>query len=134
MISCKWTHKISKILFNLCSCEYIARLESKIRKCLFFDSLLLQKYCVKNLFLPFYIMKYWYFKQFPFTDSFKVSGTSGLSTPIICGSNAGQHSKFAFNENIANHSRRVFLLRQIWTIYYLHQKSCQKFSAMKLKK
>merc|ERR1719362_50633 len=24
-------------------------------------------------------------------DSFKVSGTSGLSTPIICGSNAGQH-------------------------------------------
>ena len=41
-------------------------------------------------------------KQFSFTDSFKVSGTSGLSTPIICGSNAGQHSKFAFKvENIS---------------------------------
>ena len=23
-----------------------------------------------------------------------MSGTSGLSTPVICGSNAGQHSKF----------------------------------------
>ena len=28
------------------------------------------------------------------TDSLVVSGTSGLSTPVICGSNAGQHSKF----------------------------------------
>ena len=27
------------------------------------------------------------------TDSFVVTGTSGLSTPVICGSNAGQHSK-----------------------------------------
>merc|ERR1719238_1772000 len=25
------------------------------------------------------------------TDSFVVTGTSGLSTPVICGSNAGQH-------------------------------------------
>ena len=27
------------------------------------------------------------------TDSFVVTGTSGLSTPVICGSNAGQHCK-----------------------------------------
>ncbi len=33
----KRTRKISKILFNLGSCEYLARLESKIRKHLFFD-------------------------------------------------------------------------------------------------
>ena len=26
-------------------------------------------------------------------DSFEVSGTSGLKTPVICGSNAGQHCK-----------------------------------------
>ena len=26
-------------------------------------------------------------------DSLVVSGTSGLSSPVICGSNAGQHSK-----------------------------------------
>ena len=63
--------------------------------------------------LEVYIIQYMSFKHFSFTDSFKVSGTSGLSTPIICGSNAGQHSKFAFNESIANHSSRVFLLRQI---------------------
>ena len=37
----KRTHGISKILFNLGSCEFLARLESKIRKCLFFDSSLL---------------------------------------------------------------------------------------------
>ena len=37
----KRTHKISKTLFNLGSCEYIAKLESKIRKCLFFDGSLL---------------------------------------------------------------------------------------------
>ena len=37
----KRTHGISKILFNLGSCEILARLESKIRKCLFFDSSLL---------------------------------------------------------------------------------------------
>ena len=30
------------------------------------------------------------------TDSFVVSGTSGLSTPVICGSNAGQHSKLLY--------------------------------------
>ena len=28
------------------------------------------------------------------SDSFVVSGTSGYSTPVICGSNTGQHSKF----------------------------------------
>ena len=44
----KRTHGISKILFNLCSCEFLARLESKIRKCLFFDGSLLQKYSVKS--------------------------------------------------------------------------------------
>ena len=33
----KRTHGISKILFNLGFCEFLARLESKIRKCLFFD-------------------------------------------------------------------------------------------------
>ena len=37
----KRTHKISKILFNLGSCEFSARLESKTRKCLFFDGSLL---------------------------------------------------------------------------------------------
>ena len=37
----KRTHGISKILFNLGSCEFLARLESKIRKCLFFDGSLL---------------------------------------------------------------------------------------------
>ena len=37
----KRTHRISKILFNLGSCEFLARLESKIRKCLFFEGLLL---------------------------------------------------------------------------------------------
>ena len=37
----KRTHRISKILFNLGSCEFLARLESKIRKCLFFDGSLL---------------------------------------------------------------------------------------------
>ena len=39
----KRTHKISKIIFKLGSCEYLelARLESKIRKCLFFDGSLL---------------------------------------------------------------------------------------------
>ena len=37
----KRTHGISKILFNLCSREFLARLESKIRKCLFFDGSLL---------------------------------------------------------------------------------------------
>ena len=40
----KRTHKISKILFNLGSCEYLARLESRISKCLFFDgSLIIMK-------------------------------------------------------------------------------------------
>ena len=33
----KRTHNISKLLFNLGSYESLARLESKIRKCLFFD-------------------------------------------------------------------------------------------------
>ena len=33
----KRTHGISKILFNLGSCKFLARQESKIRKCLFFD-------------------------------------------------------------------------------------------------
>jgi hypothetical protein len=28
------------------------------------------------------------------TDSFVASGTSGSTSPVICGSNAGQHSKF----------------------------------------
>ena len=37
----KRTHGISKILFNLGSCEFLARLEGKIRKCLFFDGSLL---------------------------------------------------------------------------------------------
>ena len=37
----KRTHGISKILSNLGSCEFLARLESKIRKCLFFDGSLL---------------------------------------------------------------------------------------------
>ena len=37
----KRTQGISKILFNLGSCEFLARLESKNRKCLFFDGLLL---------------------------------------------------------------------------------------------
>ena len=37
----KRTHKISKILFNLGSCEFLTKLESKIRKCLFFDGSLL---------------------------------------------------------------------------------------------
>ena len=60
---------------------------------------MMQKFRRKIQILEVYVMKYRYFKQFSFTDSFKVSGTSGLSTPIICGSNAGQHSKFAFNEN-----------------------------------
>ena len=27
------------------------------------------------------------------TDSFVASGTSGLTSPVICGLNAGQHSK-----------------------------------------
>ena len=40
-LSSKRTHRISKILFNLGSCEFLARLESKIRKCLFFDGSLL---------------------------------------------------------------------------------------------
>ena len=78
----------------------------------------MQKSNRKIQILEVYIMKYRYFKQFSFTDSFKVSGTSGLSTPIICGSNAGQHSKFAFNESIANLSSRIFLLRQIWIVNY----------------
>ena len=39
----KRTHGISKILFNLGSCELLAILESKIRKCLFFDGSLLEK-------------------------------------------------------------------------------------------
>ena len=42
----KRTHKISKIRFNLGSCEFLARLKSKIRKCLFFDGSLLYKYSV----------------------------------------------------------------------------------------
>ena len=28
------------------------------------------------------------------TDSFVVTGTSGLSSPVICGSNSGQHGRF----------------------------------------
>ena len=44
----KRTHKVSKILFNLCSCKFLARLESKIRKCLFFDGSLLYKYSVQR--------------------------------------------------------------------------------------
>jgi len=40
-LSSKRTHGISKILSNLGSCENLARLESKIRKCLFFDGSLL---------------------------------------------------------------------------------------------
>merc|ERR1712051_439796 len=39
----KRTHGISKIIFNLGSCEFLARPESKIRRCLFFDGSLLQK-------------------------------------------------------------------------------------------
>jgi hypothetical protein len=37
----KRTHWISKTLFNLGSFEFLAKLESKIRKCLFFDGSLL---------------------------------------------------------------------------------------------
>ena len=37
----KRTHKISKLLFNFGPCEDLARLESKIRKRLFFDGSLL---------------------------------------------------------------------------------------------
>ena len=37
----KRTNRISKILFNLGSCEFLARLESQIRKCLFFDGSIL---------------------------------------------------------------------------------------------
>ena len=37
----KRTHGISKILLNLSSCEFLARLGSKIKKCLFFDGSLL---------------------------------------------------------------------------------------------
>ena len=37
----KRTHGISKIVFNLGSYEFLARLKSKIRKCLFFDGSLL---------------------------------------------------------------------------------------------
>ena len=37
---------ILKILFNLGSCEYLARLKNRIRKCLFFDGSLLWKYSV----------------------------------------------------------------------------------------
>ena len=42
----KRTHGISKILFNLGSCEFLARLEGKIRKCLFFNGSLLYKHSV----------------------------------------------------------------------------------------
>ena len=34
------------------------------------------------------------------TDSLVVSGTSGLSTPVICGSNAGQHCKTHIDSTI----------------------------------
>ena len=40
-LSSKRTHGISKIISNLGSCEFLARLESKIRKCLFFNGSLL---------------------------------------------------------------------------------------------
>ena len=50
-------HKISTILFNLGSCEFLARLENKIRKCLFFDGSSLKKYSVSYLMdcIPFQI-------------------------------------------------------------------------------
>ena len=32
------------------------------------------------------------------TDSFVATGTSGYSTPVICGKNTGQHSKFLKSE------------------------------------
>ena len=34
------------------------------------------------------------------TDSFVASGTSGITSPVICGSNAGQHSKYLYTSSI----------------------------------
>ena len=48
----KRTHGILNILFILGSYESLARLESKIRKCLFFDGSLLEKYSVRYHVLP----------------------------------------------------------------------------------
>ena len=34
------------------------------------------------------------------TDSFVASGTSGITSPVICGMNAGQHSKYFYTSSI----------------------------------
>ena len=38
-----------------------------------------------------------FLKQYSFADTFVVSGTSGITSPTICGKNGGQHSKCTFD-------------------------------------
>ena len=40
------------------------------------------------------------------TDSFVASGTSGITSPVICGSNAGQHSKYFYTSSVISNEIR----------------------------
>ena len=44
------------------------------------------------------------------TDSFVASGTSGITSPVICGSNAGQHSKYFYTSSIIKAITKCFHL------------------------
>ena len=54
-----------------------------------------------------------FLKRYFLADTFVVSGTSGITAPTICGKNAGQHSKCAFDSaevNSISTNHRLWLI------------------------